>query len=304
MSSLIKKQKGKAKNLKQKSKPVVEQKSRQPSKQRLGHKSVHPSFDLSMLSVCKELVLAQHTMALTVDSDFDEEKKEEKVPRAVSVKPLLGLMGAARGPGGLQVRIKLALGSFIQTNSGLGKYQAFAYAGNKNLTFYNIAAAAEFTSLDVLFDEVFIHSVRIVAKPRNKYSGTYVNGTNPTFASSGLATVYFLPHNSPDYADSSSAYFNAAVAAQHKIVSLAENWTFTARNPTRFSRGADIGDQTTSNSSMGWMQFGSVGTKYGGFIGVMLPLATAVSGTASLYPESTFLADYVAYYDLSVRARA
>jgi len=233
-----------------------------------------------------------------------DEKTDQKSFRDPMVKALMPMIPAARGPGGLQVRLKLALGSSITTNSGLGKYQAFFYAGNKNLTFYNIASAVEFTSLDSLFDEVFIHSLHVVYKPRNKYNGLYLNSTATSDVNSSLATVYFLPHNSPDYTDSSGAFFAAAVAAQHKVVNTGEAWTFTARNPTKFNPTADNGDETTTANSMGWMQFAQVGTKYGGFIGMMLPLPTAVSGTASLYPESATFGDYVVYYDLSVRARA
>jgi len=243
-----------------------------------------------------------------IEKKSDEEwtKVESKRPALLkaTAKDLMALIPAARGPRGLQVRIKLCLGSQMVVNSGLGKYLQFFFNSFLNLSFNNVASAVEFSTLDVLFDEVFIHSVTIVAKSRNKHNGLYQSAGNATDLASCLATLYFLPHNAVNYTDASGTYASAAIAAQHKLVNLGDDFTWVVRNPTRFDPDADTGDESTAGNTMGWCLFGSVSTKYGGTIGMATPVASGASIGAGVLVEGALFNDYIAYYDLSVRARA
>lgn len=229
------------------------------------------------------------------------EGKSSSLPQSVNL--LAGLKaGGFKFP---TFRTKLCYGSQIQVNSSPGKYKQFATSSSVNMLWGgNLASTTEFGSLDQIFDEVFIHSVKIAFRSRNKYSGLYqVTGTAQDLATI-LAVIYFLPNNAADYADTTSTYISAATAGQHKVVNLAENFVFHAFNPTRFDKAGMIGDQTTAQSTMGWCQFSSVGAKYGGFFGVSTPAQSgAAIGIPSLLENAVF-GDYVAYFDISVRSRA
>jgi len=210
------------------------------------------------------------------------------------------LMGKAGSGLGLRFSIRLANQQPIVTNSATGKYFQF-FNGGIAYAFSNLSNATEFTSLDVLFDEVFIHKLEMHYKPRNKYC-PYVLVTGNV--QSCLACIHVIPHNDPPYADGATLVQTSAVTTQHKLVNVGEEWTFTAHNPTRFEWDGDVQDQTTSQAGMGWCAFPQVATKYGGnvYLATIVPTAAAASNTA--WAPSWPLGDMVVYFDISVRARA
>jgi len=242
------------------------------------------------------------------DADKDYEMvlydPQEVKDRGDAVKKLLiPMIPSARKPGGLQVRLRLANSGILSYNSAAVKYKQFLNGGVQQF-FGGVSSAAEFSSLDVLFDEVFIHSMHYVVKARNKYSGVYPAQGTATDYGAGMAVMYFLPNGAGDYTDNSGLVQNAACSRQHKIVNLGEDWTFTAKNPTKFDPAGPIGDQSSTNSAMGWCLFSLVNSKYGGFCAIGTPVQTGASLQIGTLLESQPVADYMLYYDISVRARA
>jgi len=236
----------------------------------------------------------------------EEQISEEKQPLfgKESVKALISMMGRGRRGFGLQVRLMLTGGGVISYNSVAAKYNQFI-AGAVTNNWAAIASSPEFSSLDVLFDEVFIHSVTMVYKARNKYSGTYPASGTATDVGTCLGCFYFLPNGAGAYADSASAYISAAVAAQHKIVNLGENFTWVMRNPVKFGRNDPVVEQgSASRLAMGWMNFSAVTGNYGGFFGLITPLATGAALGIGTLLEGQAVADFILYYDISVRSRA
>jgi len=201
---------------------------------------------------------------------------------------------------GLRISIRLANQQPILTNSAAGKYFQFFNSGIA-YAFANLSNATEFASLDVLFDEVFIHKIEMHYMPRNKYVPYALVVGN---VQSNLACIHFIPHNDPPYADGSTLVQTASVTTQHKLVDFGDSWSFTVHNPTRFDWEGDTQDQSTSQAGMGWCAFAQVATKYGGnvFLASVVPTAAAASNTA--YAPSWPLGDMVIYFDISVRARA
>jgi len=258
-------------------------------------------------------------LAALKPSKKEIEKKEEKedfalverfdpLPPPVDLKALLAMAKGGRKGFGMQCRFKQAFGSYIAYNSGAGKYIQFL-SGSAGLSVFAwgavLASTAEFSSLDILFDEVFIHSVTFYYKARNKYSGTYAATGTAADTSTCLATLFFLPNAAATYSDNSSTFINASVVAQHKIVNLGENWVWKVYNPVKFGRNDPVVEQASgSANAMGWMNFAKVSANYGGFCSVATPLLTgAALGTNTLL-ENGIPGDYLAHFDVSVRARA
>ncbi len=170
-----------------------------------------------------------------------------------------------------------------------------------------VANASEFSSLDVLFDEFWIKSVTVRYWPRNKYSAqstaTSSASGSPGDLNTCAATFYFLPNAATNYTDQSTAWVNASVAAQHKTVNLGENFTFTVRNPEKFSWDGILGDQTTGSSCMSWCQTTNA-TKYGGYFGIATPVQSGASAGIGLLLENGVFGDAIYSFDVAWRARA
>jgi len=213
------------------------------------------------------------------------------------------VLGAGTKGQGLRLTLRTNVTSNIIVNSAAVKYRQFM-DGNSNFAFARLAGAAEFASLDVLFDQVFIHSVTFRYKSRNKYSGTLQSSGTAADLSTCIATLYFLGWNSADYADSSSLQANATSAATHKVVNLAENFTWVVPNPTKFSWSTDVMDQTSGLTGMGWCWFNLVSSKYGGFCGCATPVPSGAAIGIGTLLEGSIFGDYTAEFLVSVRQRA
>jgi len=201
---------------------------------------------------------------------------------------------------GLQFSLRLAQKLPLISNSA-GSYYFLPNGSTIGLAFASINAATEFSSLDVMFDEVFIHSLTLVHRCRNlnvQYTGTAAN------LQSCLGLVWLLPHNDPAYADASALIQTAVVTTQHKVIEVGRDWEFVAKNPTKFSWDSDVQDQSTAQAAMGWCPFGQVASKYGGLIYVGSALPSAAGATASAFAANTTIGEHFVYYDISVRARA
>lgn len=226
-------------------------------------------------------------------AEVEEKRFAEQIAFAKSI-----LLGAGGGLG-LRFTIRLANQQPIGTNSATGKYFAF-FNGGIAYAFANLSNATEFSSLDVLFDEVFIHKLEMHFVARNKYVPYVAVGNAQTC----MANIHVIPHNDPPYADGATLVQTAAVTTQHKLFDIGENMTFVAHNPTKFSWDDDVMDQTTTQAGMGWCAFPQVATKYGGNVYLALFVPTAAAGSNTAFPTSWPLGDMIVYFDISVRARA
>lgn len=238
---------------------------------------------------------------------FPQEKKEE----GPSFKSLMSLL---RGPGQgfgrpFRANFTLSVGTQIAVNSAAPKYKQFLYGGGLSLLWSNIAQAAEFSTLDLLFDEFYIHKVICKFVPRNKFSANNtaaVTGT-PAGAPGELNTVggtlYYLKHNGGDYSDNSANWYNAMNSQGAKFVDLGSPFTWTMMNPGKFNWGGDNMDQTTSTNAMGWCQF-SASNAYGGRAFLATPAASGASVGIGTLLENGIFGDMAVTFHISVRARA
>lgn len=205
----------------------------------------------------------------------------------------------------------LAQSASIVVNSAAGKYIQFFNTSQTNLPWQQLSSAAEFSTLDVLFDEVFVHSCRLVFKPRNGASANYSSNAvaataagEPGQLNTCIANIYFLPHSAPVYTDNSSTFQNSAIVSQHKIVDLGRAFKFVMLNPERFDWRGPLADQTSTASAMGWMIFGRVSTNLGGNAYMATPVASGAAAGLGTLTEGGVFGDYMIYWKLSVRSRA
>jgi len=225
--------------------------------------------------------------------------REEK--SSAVADPRLGLKLLGKGAGGLFTRgnFKLALSGMPTVNTSAGRYIQYLFGGG-SWNWSGINSATEFSTLDVLFDEFFIHSVTLHYKPRNKYSAISTASASVDL-NTVAANIYFLPHGAAQYTDNSGTFQNAAVTTQHKIVNMGENWTFVAHNPTRFDWDGAV--TPSAQSGMGWALFSNA-SSYGGQMHMATPVLSGASAGFGVLVEGGVFGDIMGYYDVSVRSRA
>lgn len=234
-------------------------------------------------------------------------KVETKSQEMVALKNLLrDLLMPRGGRRGFMYRGKISLAGQVIANSGLGKYLQF-WSASSTLLWNSISTAAEFTTLDALFDEFFIHSVTVHYIPHNRgSSNTSASGSasgNPGDLNTCGAMCVCLYHNASAYADTSGAFANMSVARTHKLVDLGARWNFRCPNIEKFIPDGPLGDQTTATSTMSWCQISAV-AKYGGFLQISTPVATANTAATNTLLFSGVFGDTLIEFDVSWRARA
>lgn len=274
------------------------------------------SMDLKEVKAPKDLQESEWVDTSDLTSPMGELKEDVRAATYVAKRVLNGeeefkervlytkeLLMAASGGKGMRFSLRIVQQQPLNTNSANGKYIQF-FAGSPNYSFASLANATEFTNLDVLFDEVFIHGIKITCKAMNLnviYGGT---GGATGNAQSCMGLIYFLPHNTPGYADGSTIIQTAMVTNQHKLIDFGRDWEFHVKNPDRFDWEGDVMDMTTAFSGMGWCSFPQVSTKYGGNVYIVTAIPTAAAATISAFPSSTLIGHLVYEYDISVRARS
>lgn len=189
--------------------------------------------------------------------------------------------------GASEFRITLQCHSFSlpTVNSAANKYLQFVSGSSANLTWASLLnGLPELSYLEGLFNEVFVHSVKLDFIPNNSNSSNNTASTTTAGAPGNLntmaAVIAFLPHSqSGAFADSSSGVLaSLADQVQHKFVDMGKKWSFTGKNPEAFDWGAPLtGTSTTSNYPMGWVVL-SVGTST---LGGVFNLGTAYASGAA-----------------------
>jgi hypothetical protein len=264
-------------------------------------------LEAKRLSQCDDqefVVLQQPILARTPRERQDEKKNESKVDFPVTIR----VLGDTGGMSKIK-RAELAISQLIQfsVNTAAGKYKQFLNGG-VNYGWTQLANAAEFNSIDALFDEVFIRSVTMHYIPCNRHSANTTASTtaagSPGFINTLAAVAYCLPHNAADYTDSSSTAQNALQAWHSKYVDLGIPFVLRVKNPEKFDWQGPLGDQSSSTSTMSWCQFSKVGSCYGGFFAIATPEASGASAGIGTLLEGGIWGHIKVTYDIAVRARA
>jgi len=142
---------------------------------------------------------------------------------------------------------------------------------NSQIPVANIGTTAEWTSVDALFDEVFVHQMDLIYEPYNQAlttgSGTVaavstVNTTSAanTIQAAGLIAISLF---------GSIGYYSTAVGMSNnptaKYGNSARPFRYSWRNNVRFDpHGISIGSATSLSGWQGWMTVTNVTTQYGG----------------------------------------
>jgi len=201
----------------------------------------------------------------------------------------------------MRFTLRLSQQGICYIHTTAGKYYTLCNTAQINLPFQQLASASEVSSLALLFDECFIHSVEYHFVPRNSRVPYQFATAN---VQSSMGCVFYLPYNDPAYADGITVIQTAVQRSQSKIIDTGKAFTFIARNETHFDWNGDLMDQSTTSSSMGWCSFNTLGTKYGGNIYLALDILSGAAGAQSVYAQGYPLGSWVAFYNISVRARA
>lgn len=257
-------------------------------KRKVTKKRASPS--ISTTDICGTLARLQekHTIAL---KEHEDEKKLDFDSFAPALKLLKGILFKMDMP----YRARLPFQGNVNTNS--------SGVLNVTLSNTNIGSTAEWASISALFDEFFIHSLTFNYVPVNDLGGGV--GVSATSSGTGgvTATACTQSNNSgllacclfngvPAYTTASALAANATTA----LKKTAHSWKYVWRNNMRFD---PRGDCLPLASWQGWTVVGNTGN-YGGQIQLRTLGDIALgSGSAALT-----LGQYLAYFDVSFRARA
>jgi hypothetical protein len=261
---------------------------------------VHPkskdSKQTQKSTVAMLLAMAKKPQVLE-DYDFLD-KKTTSVPLQID-ELVSGPKAMARSTG-MTWQGNLFASCILYTNSSTGKYGLY-FSGGQTWNINNVGNAAEFASLDAVFDEFFVHYMNVHFRPINAVAGALLN-TTATNLQTFPVTIFGLQHNAGNYADTSSAHAAAMSALQHEWVSTGEPFSFTWKNVEKFGWKEPLGDQSTSTSTQTWCQ-NVLSSKYGGFIAAYSPFITGTVSSTVL-GTSVPLGVCVMKYKVSMRARA
>lgn len=175
------------------------------------------------------------------------------------------------------VELKLLRGMFkadhpYQTRLGVSFETSTSAAGVVNASFNisTITSASEWSVINALFDEFFVHSCTLRFSPYNSYgagytaagttSGTVTSASNGRVTSTGL-TVVSLYSIAGAYTTADAMLSNPT----RKHVMSNEPWTYTWKNNVRFDPHGISMSSATTEAWQGW-NFISNASAYGGSI--------------------------------------
>lgn len=201
-----------------------------------------------------------------------------------------------------------AVGFNVVVNSVAAKYIQFM-GTNPTLGWNGIINnMAELADFDAIYDEIFVHWVELRFQPVNKNSSNATASGNatgsPGFVNTLGATVVFLPNNSAAYSDASTAWSAMAAAAQHKLVNMADSWTFKGKNTSKFSWDGPLGDQTSTNATMEWTNIATINNQLGGRFQLATPEPSGAAAGIGTLVEGGLFGHVLCVAEFSMRARA
>jgi len=232
----------------------------------------------------------KHTIAQKEQKEGKELDFDDFAP---ALKLLKGILFKADTP----YRTRLAYSSTLATTSG----GALAIAVDVS----SVNSVNQWSSLDVLFDQVFIHAMTVRYMPRNVVGGGWgssgganatttapTGGTNAAIQNTALIMAAIFGSN--------SAYSSASAMVNNpnkKIAHSAHAFSYAWRNNVRFDpRGYSLALSTPA--WQGWIDIGNV-TDYGGLVQIRSFNDVLMGSTTAIQT----LGDLLISFDISFRAR-
>jgi hypothetical protein len=242
-----------------------------------------------------ELVYSRPTELVPTRERAGGESKEQKRDFVKSLSILKGVLFKRDMP----YRTLLPLqGSF--TTSGVG-------AVNLVQSVSNVTTTSEWASIDALFDEVFVHSMKFRFFPINDLGGG-VGASLSSSTTGGIATVPDTTiSNAPismvslfqgsNYSSASAMNANSTLA----VHSSAHPFTYYWRNNTKFEpHGLSINATTGTNIGwLGWSSIAGISFNSGQIQFRMLNDSQVGNGSAAV-----IMGYYLTQYDVSFRSRS
>jgi hypothetical protein len=240
-----------------------------------------------------------------VKKETKEDKKECK-ELVATPGPDLGLQGLAKMmfKADHPYRTKLGQNASLTTSA--------AGVLNANFTVSGVSSAQEWSIIDQLFDEVFIHSMELIFQPMNvvgagagAYSGTQASGAQcfPVASGSGSGTYFNTGIQIVALFNGAGTYGSAQAMIPNptlKIAHCGHAWKYFWRNNVKFSpRGLNVGG-ASGLISQGWMTIANVATQYGGSVQIRTMSDDALGDGAHTITPGRI----VQKWDCSFRARS
>jgi len=179
---------------------------------------------------------------------------------------------------------------------------------NTQLSINAVSGAAEWSSVNALFDEFFVHAMEFIFQPFNKY-GTFgqqaattpapftVSTTPAQTYALDVGTVAVALFGPPAYYSSSAGMGNNPNA---KFANMADSWRYSWKNNVRFDpHGFTLSTTTSSNGWQGWSYIQDA-AGYGGAVQIR---AINDQGVGDL-THTVNLGNYALRYLVSFRSRA
>lgn len=224
-------------------------------------------------------------------TEVDEKKVETKLDPVLDLRLLRGLFKADHP---------------YRTRIGLFANLATSAAGvlNSQLTVSGVGSASEWSSIDQLFDEVFIHSESVHYQPHNLPAGPInasAASTSGPLQASGVianqinnsgAVICSLFNGASYYSSAMAMLSNPTVRSFH----LGKPMRYVWRNNVRFNpRDVNVG----AANYQGWTLVSQV-SNYGGTMQIRTSNDVAIGDTSRAYTLGTL----AFVWDCSFRARA
>jgi len=229
-----------------------------------------------------------------VEASDDEKEIKDLIPLAPSMKGLMRGMFKADHP----YRTRLGLTSILNTSA----------AGVLNTSFAvtSISSTQEWSSIDALFDEAFVHAMRLHFSPVNRGGGGYTTGVaiggTPTFAQPASAQCISVGLQLVSLFAAGAAYTTATGMLSNPNLGNRMSdapWGYTWKNNVRFDpHGMSLGP-TSSQGWQGWFPI-TASANIGGAVQIRA-MDDQVMGNAA----NAFSLGHVALvFDVSFRTRA
>jgi len=238
-----------------------------------------------------------------VGSSKDQDEKEGSQP-VVLLKDVLARMGSG-SKRGIHYSTKLFAGGALSNKGSAGAYQLL-FNGSAPWNVSNVTSTQEWSSINAIFDEFFVHKVHVHYIPVNRFSAQSSAAASasgsPGFVNTLGCSITGLQHGNPAYSEGNTSWLNALASQQSKFVDLGAPFTFTwtnVENPNfSWSGPAD----NTSGTQM-WMNVTS-SNPYGGLIQAFTPEATGASAGIATLTENGIYGHVAIEYEVSFRVRS
>jgi hypothetical protein len=212
---------------------------------------------------------------------------------------------------GYKYRTNMHQVSTLATSSSAGKYQLNVMgSGSGGYTMTNVSILAEWSAINSLFDEFFIHACHLRFIPTNRHSANTTANTGAASAAGQPGFVNTLgiawagyQHNQSLPSDSATNVATFLTSSLSKWANSGDPHSFAWRNDEKFMADGPVGDQSTSGSTQSWCNV-SASSKYGGQVACCCAEPTGASALIGTLYEAAVMGHLVASFDLSFRVRS